>query len=32
VNFVICHLGNPWVTDAMEVIYKNPNVVGDISG
>ena len=32
VTFVICHLGNPWVTDAMEVIYKNPNVVGDISG
>lgn len=32
VNFVICHLGNPWVTDAMEVIYKNENVVGDISG
>jgi predicted TIM-barrel fold metal-dependent hydrolase len=32
VNFVICHLGNPWVTDAMEVIYKNANVVGDISG
>jgi uncharacterized protein len=32
VNFVICHLGNPWITDAMEVIYKNPNVVGDISG
>lgn len=32
VTFVICHLGNPWITDAMEVIYKNPNVVGDISG
>ena len=32
VTFVICHLGNPWVTDAMEVIYKNANVVGDISG
>ena len=32
VTFVICHLGNPWVTDAMEVIYKNENVVGDISG
>ncbi|HET7321946.1 MAG TPA: amidohydrolase family protein [Longimicrobiaceae bacterium] len=32
VDFVICHLGNPWVTDAMEVIYKNENVVGDISG
>lgn len=32
VTFVICHLGNPWITDAMEVIYKNSNVVGDISG
>ena len=32
VTFVICHIGNPWVTDAMEVIYKNENVVGDISG
>lgn len=32
VTFVICHLGNPWVTDTMEVIYKNPNVVADISG
>lgn len=32
VTFVICHLGNPWIADAMEVIYKNSNVVGDISG
>jgi uncharacterized protein len=32
VTFVICHLGNPWFVDAMEVIYKNENVVGDISG
>jgi uncharacterized protein len=32
VTFVICHLGNPWFVDAMEVIYKNQNVVGDISG
>jgi hypothetical protein len=32
VTFVICHLGNPWITDAMEVIYKNENVVADISG
>jgi uncharacterized protein len=32
VTFVICHLGNPWFVDAMEVIYKNDNVVGDISG
>jgi predicted TIM-barrel fold metal-dependent hydrolase len=32
VTFVLCHLGNPWFADAMEVIYKNENVVGDISG
>lgn len=31
-TLVLCHLGNPWFTDAMEVIYKNPNVMGDISG
>lgn len=31
-TFVICHLGNPWFTDAMEVIYKNENVMGDICG
>jgi predicted TIM-barrel fold metal-dependent hydrolase len=23
VNFVLAHLGNPWITDAAEVIYKN---------
>lgn len=32
VTFVLCHLGNPWFTDAMEVVYKNDNVVADISG
>jgi len=32
VRFVICHLGNPWVTDAAEVIYKNMNVWADLSG
>ena len=32
VTFVIGHLGNPWFVDAMEVIYKNENVMGDISG
>jgi len=31
-SFVICHLGNPWLLDAAEVIYKNPNVFGDLSG
>jgi predicted TIM-barrel fold metal-dependent hydrolase len=32
VKFVICHLGNPWLTDCMEVVYKNSNVYADISG
>jgi len=29
---VICHVGNPWIIDCMEVVYKNPNVYADISG
>lgn len=32
VNFVICHLGNPWLRDCMEIVYKNDNVYADISG
>jgi predicted TIM-barrel fold metal-dependent hydrolase len=28
----MCHLGNPWFQDAAEVLYKNDNVYGDISG
>lgn len=32
VNFVICHLGNPWIRDCMEVVYKNANVYTDFSG
>ena len=32
VTFVLCHLGNPWFMDAAEVIYKNRNVMGDVSG
>ena len=31
-RFLICHIGNPWVTDAAEVIYKNMNVWADLSG
>lgn len=31
-QIVICHLGNPWIQDCMEVIYKNDNVYADISG
>ncbi len=29
VKFVIAHLGNPWVSSAAEVAYKNPNVFVD---
>jgi uncharacterized protein len=32
VKIVLCHLGNPWIQDAQEVIYKNHNVYADISG
>ncbi len=32
VDFVLCHLGNPWFQDAAEVLYKNDNVFADISG
>lgn len=31
-KFVMCHVGNPWMTDAAEVIYKNVNVWADLSG
>lgn len=32
VRFVIAHLGNPWLTEAAEVVYKNINVWADLSG
>lgn len=32
VKIIICHLGNPWIRDCMEVVYKNKNVYTDISG
>jgi uncharacterized protein len=32
VRFVIAHLGNPWLTEAAEVVYKNMNVWADLSG
>ncbi len=31
-RFVLAHLGNPWMTDAAEVVYKNLNVWADLSG
>ena len=32
VNFVMCHFGEPWFTDAVAVMEKNPNVSADLSG
>ena len=32
VTLVLAHLGNPWTVDAGELLYKNPNVYGDLSG
>ncbi|VTS05515.1 amidohydrolase family protein [Tuwongella immobilis] len=32
VRFVIAHIGNPWVQDCAEVVYKNMNVWADLSG
>ena len=31
-KIIIAHLGNPWMTDAAAVVYKNKNVYADISG
>lgn len=31
-RFVLCHVGNPWLIDAAEVVYKNLNVWADVSG
>jgi predicted TIM-barrel fold metal-dependent hydrolase len=31
-KIVICHVGNPWIKDCMEVVYKNKNCWADISG
>jgi len=31
-KIVICHVGNPWIKDCMEVVYKNKNVFADFSG
>ena len=32
VRFVMAHFGNPWLIDAAEVVFKNPNVWADLSG
>ena len=31
-KIVIAHMGNPWLIDCAEIVYKNPNVYADISG
>jgi len=31
-KIVICHLGNPWIVDTAELLYKHKNVFSDISG
>ena len=28
----MCHLGNPYIVDCQEILYKNKNVYADISG
>lgn len=32
VQFVMCHIGNPWIVDAVAVMMKNKNVAADLSG
>lgn len=32
VNFVMAHLGDPWVLTGAEVVYKNRNIFADLSG
>ena len=32
IQFVMCHLGNPWIVDATAVLMKNKNVAADLSG
>ena len=32
VKFILAHLGNPWLIDAAEVVFKNENVWADLSG
>ncbi|KGX90427.1 amidohydrolase family protein [Pontibacillus marinus] len=32
VNFMMAHLGDPWVLTGAEIVYKNPNMYADLSG
>ncbi|HEY6885382.1 MAG TPA: amidohydrolase family protein [Nitrososphaeraceae archaeon] len=31
-RIIMCHLGNPWIVDCQEILYKNKNIYADISG
>jgi uncharacterized protein len=31
-RMVVCHVGNPWLVETAELLYKHPNVFADISG
>lgn len=31
-KIVVCHLGNPWILDTAELLYKHRNVFADMSG
>ena len=31
-RMVVCHMGNPWIMDTAELVYKHPNVYADLSG
>lgn len=31
-KIVICHFGNPWISDCAELVYKHHNVHADVSG
>lgn len=31
-KIVVCHMGNPWILDTAELLYKHRNVFADISG
>ncbi|MCL5066926.1 MAG: amidohydrolase family protein [Thaumarchaeota archaeon] len=31
-KIVVCHFGNPWISDVGELLYKHANVYADVSG
>ncbi|MEI7640985.1 MAG: amidohydrolase family protein [bacterium] len=32
INFIIAHLGNPWIYETAELVYMKPNIFADLSG